>query len=195
MMVGESGGSYYARPAELAIFNGPRAYENYAGRNEALAIDAYDNIARMARPKLAYFSCSETAWFGIEHLPFGYRDLSRLPNENDGVFLTHPFTQGTPGMQPERLPPYVCTLNPGWDSTLPLYKPLAMFDAEKAALAAGAPAKCRWDHKSAAASLTHLPGPPIGSVAFDGSAKSPLYNHLIHLGVPIGTPSVNASSV
>ncbi len=134
LMVGESGGTYYARPRQLAEFNGARAYESYAGRNEALAIDVYDNIVRMARPRLAWYSASETAWFGVEHLGFGWRDRARVPGPSDGVFFTKPFEEGRPGWQPARLPPFVATLNPGWDPTLPLYKPLAMFEAQKAAL-------------------------------------------------------------
>ena len=39
LMVGESGGTYYARPKQLAEFNGARAFESYAGRNDARAID------------------------------------------------------------------------------------------------------------------------------------------------------------
>jgi beta-galactosidase/beta-glucuronidase len=54
LMVGESGGTYYAKPAELAIFNGPGAYESYASRNDALGIDVYDDIIHMAMPRLAY---------------------------------------------------------------------------------------------------------------------------------------------
>ncbi len=134
LMVGESGGTYYARPRQLAEFNGARAYESYAGRNEALAIDVYDNIVRMARPKLAWFSASETAWFGVEHLGLGWRDRSRAPGPGDGIFFAKPFEEGRPGWQPVRLPPFVTTLNPGWDPALPLYKPLAMFEAQKAAL-------------------------------------------------------------
>ncbi len=66
LMVGESGGTYYAKPSQLAEFNGERAYQSYAARNEALGIDVYQNIAKMARPRLAYYSASELAWFGLE---------------------------------------------------------------------------------------------------------------------------------
>lgn len=188
LMVGESGGSYYARPSQLAEFNGDRAYQNYVGRNEALAIDLYDNIVRMARPKLAYFSASETAWFGLEHLNFGYNDFTRLPTLDDGVFLTKPYQEGKPGIQPERIPPHVATLNPGWDRALPLYKPLAMFHAMKAALAEPNPAECEWDHrripeKQSPNSQTQ---PTIHEVAFIGDSNSPLATRLKDLGVPIG---------
>ncbi|MCX5684640.1 MAG: hypothetical protein NT049_13265, partial [Planctomycetota bacterium] len=189
LMVGESGGTYYARPKQMAEFNGPRAYESYAGRNEALAIDVYDNIVRMARPRLAYYSASETAWFGLEHLACGYSDFSRLPGKDDGVFFAKPFEEGKPGIQPERLPPYVATLNPGWDPSLPLYKPLAMFQAEKAALAKDGPQPCPWDHKAkpavpAAPVPATLP-PTIEKVAFIGQRTAALGRRLAVLGVPL----------
>ena len=138
-MLGEYSGSYYGLPHRLDYFNGDEAYESYAGRVKALGIDVYEAAVGIARDKLDYFSASETVWFGLEHLNFGYDDYSRLPNDTDGVVFTMPYQDGIPGMQPERLPPYVATLNPGWDPKLPLYKPLAMFDAMKAALAPGGP--------------------------------------------------------
>jgi beta-galactosidase len=186
LMVGESGGTYYARPRQLAEFNGARAFESYAGRNEALAIDVYDNIVRMARPRLGYYSASETAWFGVEHLGFGYRDLARLPGKDDGVFFTRPFADGKPGLQPERLAPYVATLNPGWDPALPLYKPLAMFHAQKAALAKDGPQPCAWDHRAKPAAPPAAAAPtPVEKVAFVGLAEGPLGRRLSALGVPL----------
>ena len=184
LMVGESGGTYYARPAQLADFNGDRAYESYAGRNEALAIDAYQNIVEMARPRLAYFSASELAWFGLEHLPLGYRDFKRLPTQADGVFF-RPFEEGQPGMQPERIASYSTTFNPGFDPALPLYKPLAMFEAMKAALAKDGPQPCSWDHKREphprpVASL------PVSIVAVDfiGDRAGSLFTRLADFGMP-----------
>jgi beta-galactosidase len=188
LMVGESGGTYYARPSHLAMFNGPKAFESYAGRNEALAIDLYDNIVRMARPRLAYYSASETAWFGLEHLNFGYHDYSRLPDASDGVFFTRPFEEGKPGMQIERLPPYVATLNPGWDSRLPLYRPLAMFHAQQAALAVPSPQPCDWDHRHVAASSAskaQAERSTIDKVAFIGDPQAALGRRLSALGVPL----------
>lgn len=187
LMVGESGGTYYARPKQLAEFNGPRAFASYEGRNEALAIDLYDNLVRLARPRLAYYSASETAWFGVEPLNFGYRDFSRLPGPSDGVFFTKPFVEGQPGLQPERLPPYVATLNPGWDPQLPLYKPLAMFRAQQAALAPDGPQPCPWDHKpKPIVPAPAAPLPTIDKVGFVGDRDSPLGRRLLTLGVPLG---------
>jgi beta-galactosidase len=186
LMVGESGGTYYARPKQMAEFNGARAYESYAGRNEALAMDVWDNLVRMALPRLAYYSASETAWFGVEHQNFGYEDFDRLPCATDGVFFAKSPAEGKPGMQIERLPPYTATLNPGWDSTLPLYQPLAMFEAQKAALAPGGPQPCAWDHKpKAVPPPPAAPAPTIERVAFIGDDKGPLARRLTALGVPL----------
>lgn len=186
LMVGESGGTYYARPSQLKEFNGQRAYENYQGRSEALAIDAYDNIVNMARPRLAYFSASETAWFGVEHLNYGYRDFTRLSSKADGIVFTHPYQEGKPGMQIERIPPYVDTLNPGWDPGLPLYKPLPMFDAVKAAFAQPQPAASPWSKRNVPAEPTTVPvEATVTSVGFIGNKADPLGRRLIDLGLPV----------
>lgn len=187
LMVGESGGTYYARPAQLTPFNGEEAYRSYASRNDALAIDVYDNIVHLARPRLAYFSASETAWFGIEHLPVGYHDTSRLPSLQDGVTFSRPFADHTPGMQIERIPPYTTTFNPGWDPAVPLYKPLAMFQAEKAALA-NPPEACRWDRPSTRPVAEAPPSAPPPAEVKSASilpATSPLARHLKEIGVPL----------
>jgi beta-galactosidase len=186
LKVGESGGTYYATPVQLSVFNGGRAYASNLGRNEALAIDLYDNVVRMALPNLAYFSPSEVVWFGLEHLAFGYDDVTRLPTEEDGVFFTRPFEEGKPGMQPERLPPFVATLNPGWDPALPLYKPLPLFHAMKAALAPGGPQPCPWDRRVKPETEKTLPPPPtVERVAFVGPASSALRARLASWGVPL----------
>ena len=144
LMVGENGGTYYARPADLYKLGGEAAYRDYAGRNEALAADVYSNYVCMAKGRLAYWSASETAWFGLEPLPLGYSDHARLPGVKDGVFFAD-VPDGTWGMQVERMPPYVTTFNPGFDKSLPLYRPLAMFEAQKAAQDPRGPQPCRWD--------------------------------------------------
>jgi len=145
LIVGECGATYYGRPSQLFPFSGDKAFESYYGRNEALAVDIYQNVVKMARPYLAYFSPSEVCWFGIEHLNLGYHDFSRLPNLTDGVFPLKPYEEGKPGYQFERIPPYVTTFNPGLDPELPLYKPLPMFEALKAAFTQPQPQPCNWD--------------------------------------------------
>ena len=189
LMIGESGGTYYARPSQLSEFNGERAYENYAGRNEALGIDVYQNIVEMAQPKLAYYSASELVWFGLEHLPLGYSDFTRLPTLRDGVFFK-PFEEGKPGAQPERIPPYTTTLNPGLDPSLPLYKPLAMFDAMKAALDKNGPQPSPWDHKTKSSPRSHTAvQPSITTVAFLGDRAGQLFSKLAAFGVPFADNS------
>lgn len=192
LMIGESGGTYYARPSELTEFNGERAYENYASRNEALGIDVYQNIVQMARPKLAFFSASELAWFGLEHLPLGYSNFTRLPTLQDGVFFKA-FEEGKPGIQPERIPPYCTTFNPGWDPALPLYKPLAMFDAMKAALSKDGPQPSPWDHKQLATRPARTNEATIASVGFVGDRTGDLFNTMTSFGVPFTTDSKAAT--
>jgi beta-galactosidase len=183
LMVGESGGTYYARPSEMAQFNGDGAYSSYAGRNDALGIDVYQNVVKMARPMLTYFSASETVWFGLEHLNYGYQSYSRLPNLSDGVFFSA-YIEGQPGMQLERIPPYVATLNPGWDPALPVYKPLGMFKAFKAAMHQPVPLSCRWDHFVVNPAAAAAPMPTLNTVSFAGSRDGELFGRLSALGVP-----------
>ena len=144
MMVGENGGTYYARPADLYKLGAEAAYRDYAGRNEALGADVFRNYLAMARGRLAYWSASETAWFGLEPLPLGYTDHTRVPNRNDGIRFKDEGDGGW-GMRPERIPPYVTTFNPGFDKTLPLYRPLAMFTAQQAAQDPKGAKACAWD--------------------------------------------------
>jgi len=185
LMIGESGGTYYAKPGQLAVFNGDRAYESYEGRTEALAIDVYENIVKLARPKLTFYSPAETAWFGIEHLNLGYNDFTRLPRLEDGVWLK-PFEEGKPGVQPERIPPYVCTFNPGWDPSLPLYKPLAMFEAQKAAQDPAGPQPCKWDRKAVSRKPeVKTSVSMIQHVGFAGDKGGTLFKRLNAIGVPI----------
>lgn len=135
IVIGENGATYYGQPWQLYPFSGDEAYRSYYGHNEALAVDIYQNVKEMALPYVAYFSPSELCWFGLEQLNLGYNDYTRLPNIEDGIFPGKPYEEGKPGYQFERIPPYVTTFNPGLDPELPLYKPLPMFHAMKAALA------------------------------------------------------------
>ena len=153
IVIGESGGTYYARPEQFADFNGEDSFKSYAGRNHALGIDVYQNIRHMVK-RLAYFSPSELVWFGLEPLPYGYHDFSRLPDLTDGIFFPEP-PEGTPGLWYRRLPPFVGTLNPGWDPALPPYRPLDMFHAVKDALTFDPQYDEKW-----APRIPTLPAPP-----------------------------------
>ena len=187
LIVGECGATYYGKPSQLYSFSGDKAFESYYGRNEALAIDIYQNVVKMARPYLAYFSPSEVCWFGIEHMNLGYHDFSRLPNLNDGIFPSKPYEEGKPGYQFERIPPYVTTFNPGLDPKLPLYKPLPMFEAMKAALAQPQPKASAWDSYKEIVPPT-LPAFPeaIYEIAFfAGDDKGNLASFIREKGIPI----------
>ena len=185
LIVGESGATYYGRPIQLYPFTGDAAFRSYYGRNEALAIDLYQNVVHMALPYLAYFSPSEVSWFGIEHLNLGYHDYSRLPNLQDGIFPAKPYEEGKPGYQYERIPPYVSTFNPGLDPNLPLYKKLPMFEAFQAALAKNGPKPCVWDHYTE----QNIPAKEITqksdaeSAYFIGNKESELYRQLNQIGL------------
>ena len=182
LVVGECGATYYGKPMQLYPFVGDKAFEAYYGRSEALAIDLYRNVTKMAQPYLAYFSPSEVCWFGIEHLGIGYNDYSRLPNLSDGVFAGKKYEEGKPGYQFERIPPYVSTFNPGLDPKKPLYKPLPMFEALKAAIAGKA---SPWDtyieHKRPPKAI--IGEAQYKDAAFLGDKNGELYKHLERIGL------------
>lgn len=185
IVVGESGATYYGKPKELFPFIGIKAYASYYNRNEALAIDAYQNVVKMARPLLAWYSPSEICWFGIEHLNLGYHEYSRLPNLQDGIFPGLPYEEGKPGYQFERIPPYVTTFNPGLDPSLPVYKPLPMFYALKAALAKNGPQPSPWDHfqDTIIKSKPSFPQPIFTEAYFAGKLGSRLVLLLDSIGI------------
>jgi hypothetical protein len=195
LVVGEFSATYYGKPSQLYPFAGDKAFESYSGRSEALAVDVYQNAVQMARPYLAYFSPSEVSWFGIEHLNLGYSDFSRLPRLQDGIFAGKPYEEGKPGYQYERIPPYVTTFNPGLDPALPLYKPLPMFEALKAALSAEKPLPCPWDtfiEKMPAEKLS-FPDTRYASAAFLGNLSGELYQFLRKTGVQIQAPTAQSN--
>ena len=182
MAVGESGGTYYAKPEQLSVFNGEEAFRDYRGRSEALAIDAYQNITKVAKPKLAAFAVSELVWFGLEFLPLGLDDPSRDPLPTDGVWFG-PFIEGKPGMQPERIGPWSSPLNPGFDKDLPMYKPLPFFEAVKAAYAHPAQPS-PWDHFHPQKMRRKITvEDPFTTVKFIGDTKAELYGRLRDIGV------------
>lgn len=185
LVVGEQGATYYGRPIQLYPFVGDEAFESYSGRNEALAIDLYQNTVKMAIPYLAYFSPSEVCWFGIEHLNLGYSDYSRLPDKADGIFPGKSYEEGKPGYQFERIPPYVSTFNPGLDPNLPLYKKLPMFDALQEALATQGKYPSPWEQYT-----EHIlpdndvqSGTKYKEIEFIGDKESTLYKSLQELGI------------
>ena len=147
-------------------------------------MDVYDNIVRMALPRLAYFSASETAWFGVEHLNFGYRDFTRLPGKDDGVFFTKPFVEGKPGIQPE--PAALCRRA---ESRLgPVAAALQTAgDVRRAEGRVGQrwPAAVAVEPADTNAAASRCAAPTIEKVGFIGDRNGPLARRLVALGVPL----------
>ena len=187
LMIGEHGGTYYAPPTLLEPLVGERAYENWRGRDEGLAIDLYRTIVE-TQPKLAFFSPSELAWYGLDFLPFGYRDHTRVPNLSDGIFFG-PFVEGKPGIQIERLPPYVMSFNPGFDPTLPLYKPLPMFSAMRDALKTPPANAAKWAIKTPVQRTQPAATNTIVQVGFIGDDA--LRQRLYAMGIPLAEDNAN----
>jgi beta-galactosidase len=125
--IGEQGMAYYASPKQVSKINGNRAYESALGRMEGVAMEAYDLINKQRANKAAYSCVFNLAWYALQPLPLGKTDITSKPSLKDGIFFR--FSEGTPGIQPERLGPYTTVFNPGYDNTLPLYKTWPLFDA------------------------------------------------------------------
>jgi len=141
--VGEHSMAYYGSPEQVSKYNGERAYESQLGRMEGLAYECYDLVARQRNMGASYVSVFNIAWYGLQPLPFGKRNLTTAPALNDGIHFAN-YKEGVYGVQPERMGPYCSTFNPGYDPTLPLYRAWPMFDAIKAANSPEGPAWSRW---------------------------------------------------
>lgn len=131
--IGEQGMAYYATPKQVSKMNGNRSYESALGRMEGVALEAYDLIKKQRELNASYSCVFNLAWYALEPLPFGMKDVTKAPTLEDGIFFD--FVEGRPGMQPERLGPYTTVFNTGYDNTLPLYRTWPLFDAIKAAFA------------------------------------------------------------
>jgi len=126
--VGETSMAYYGTPKQVSKFNGNRAYESDLGRMEGLAYECHGLLASQQKYGANYQSVFNIVWYSVQPLPLGKSDLTKTPSLDEGIFFGE-YREGAPGMQPERLGPYVSTLNPGYDPSLPLYRPWPMFAA------------------------------------------------------------------
>lgn len=183
--VGETGMGYYGSPKQISAVNGNRAYESMQGRMEGLATEAYDLIGIQQKYDATYTSVFNIIWYGLKPLEFGLKDTTRAPKPEDGIFFQG-YHEAMPGVQPERLGPYVSTINPGYDPALPLYKPWPMFYAIQAInakpvkpFAVGTPAK----QESPAPSST-----VYKEVEILSDANSPVKEWLTGLGAPFTDP-------
>jgi len=126
--VGETSMAYYGTPKQVSKFNGDRAYESDLGRMEGLAYECYGLLTSQQKYKANYQSVFNLVWYSVQPLPLGKSDLTKASSLDEGIFFGK-YQEDIPGMQPERLGPYVSTLNPGYDPSLPLYRPWPMFNA------------------------------------------------------------------
>jgi beta-galactosidase len=178
--------AYYGTPEQVSKYNGERAYESQKGRMEGLAYECYDLIASQRLNGASYVSVCNIAWYALQPLPFGKRDLTLAPNLDDGIHFGE-YKEGVPGIQPERMGPYCSTFNPGYDPTLPLYRTWPLFEAIKAANAGDTPAWSKWTEIPVGADLApaHLASaqPVYKEVFFVGANNSSLKQAFENHGV------------
>jgi beta-galactosidase len=180
--VGETGMGYYGSPKQISVINGNRAYESQQGRMEGLAMEAYGLIGLQQKYKATYTSVFNVVWYGIKPLEFGLRDTTRAPKPEDGIFFPT-FQEGIPGVQPERIGPYTSTINPGYDSSLPLYKPWPLFYAVQAINSSPVkPFAIEPKVSSESTSTTAISN--INEVGMISGVNSVLKNRLSEIGVP-----------
>jgi hypothetical protein len=126
--IGEAGMAYYATPLQTSVYNGNRSFESQLGRMEGVADEATKLINMLKKHHASYMSVFNLVWYGVKPLELGLNDTTRAPKPTDGIFFSD-YQEGKPGVQPERLGPYTTTLNPGYDSALPLYKSWPLLNA------------------------------------------------------------------
>jgi beta-galactosidase len=194
--IGEHSMAYYGTPEQVAKYNGERAYESQLGRMEGLACECYDLVAQQRNSGASYVSVFNIAWYSLQPLPFGKKNIKTPPSLDDGIHFEG-YREGVPGIQPERIGPYCSTFNPGYDPTLPLYRTWPMFDAIKAANAPGAPARSEWAEPVKAKSAKAEPSPQAknyDAVLFAGEANSPVKRLFENHGIVFAAkPSKNLS--
>jgi hypothetical protein len=192
--VGETGMAFYGMPRLAETLVGDRAYRSYKDFADAIAIDAYE-LLKAQRPVAAFCSVWNLSYYGVQLLPLGV-DPRSIPTTDDGVYLTAPYEEGKPGMQPEKIPAYATHYNPGYDPRYPLYKPDPLFYAIKAAYHQPFPLPNKWDHHQ----TYPVPAAPViknpaTEVLFLGSADGDLYYKLKSAGIPLVTQSATAKYI
>ncbi|MBI5294689.1 MAG: glycoside hydrolase family 2 [Chloroflexi bacterium] len=136
--VGECTIGYYGTPKHAAAFGGDLAYRSIADRMNGVAIESYGQLKAQLLAGFSYLSVFNLAWYSLKPLPLGHAYPENAPTLADGIYFGE-YQEGKPGVQPERLGPYCTTLNPGYESNLPLYIPWSMYDAIKETYSSDAP--------------------------------------------------------
>ncbi|MBC7329766.1 discoidin domain-containing protein [bacterium] len=110
--IGESGSMFYSTPPEVAPTAGEDVYLSFSNRLKGVGEELRDLIPQYRRwaQQITPFN---VVWYSLEPLPItrvlSYEDLQ------------------TPGVKPERWGPFCSTLNPGYDPSLPPYKPNSLY--------------------------------------------------------------------
>jgi len=110
--IGEAGSMFYSTPPEVAPTGGESVYLSFNNRLQGVGEELRDLIPYYRRwaQQVTPFNM---VWYSLEPLPVS-RNLSYQDLE-------------TPGVKPERWGPFCTTLNPGYDPSLPSYKPNALY--------------------------------------------------------------------
>jgi beta-galactosidase len=190
--VGESGIAWNTTPRQSSRFVGDRAYRSYKDHSDAIAVDGYE-LLKVQRDVCTYCSVWNLGFYAVEILPLGMADITKTPSKEEGVFLTTKYVEGKPGVQLERIPPYSTQYNPGYDPNLPLYTPLPLYHAVKAAYHQPQPLACEWDHRD----IFEYPNAPVienpeKEVLFFGKEHNDLFYNLKRIGIPLVTKSSTA---
>ena len=175
--IGEQSMAYYGSPAEASRYNGDRAFESVLGRMEALAAQSYELLTLQRKMGASYSSVFNIVWYALQPLPLG---------GGSGIVFGG-FQEGRPGVQPERLGPWCTTLNPGYDPSLPLYKPWPMFDAVRSANNPSGPEPSVWAEPEIVILEPSDDVIHYDRVIYVGSSGSALESLLRRAGVPVST--------
>ncbi|MDR2119530.1 MAG: glycoside hydrolase family 2 [Tannerella sp.] len=188
--IGEHSMAYYGTPEQVSKYNGEEAYTSQYGRMKGLAVECYSLIAAQRKMGASYVSVFNMAWYALQPLPLGKKDLTAAPSlTEDGIFFTD-YKEGLPGIQPERMGPYCTTFNPGYDPALPLYQPWPMYDAMRAAYAPEKPAESPYMYNPAAQNRTgkmNISTDTYREVVFTGSENACLKRIMDMQGVNFTT--------
>jgi len=189
---GEGTIAYFGTPMHAATFTGSIAYRSILDRMKGVAIQTFQDLKTQREAGFSYLSVFNLAWYGLKPLPLGHPRLDKAPAAEDGIFFEN-YIQGKPGVQPERLPPYCTTFNPGFDPDLPLYQTWPMAEAIKAAYHPDGPAELPFCKEVNPHSVKELPqiAEPAAPL-FIGNRKAKLYRGLRDVGVDLcGAPSAS----
>ena len=184
--VGETTGAYYMTPQQVAkeLNFGEHPYESFEGRMEGIAKQSYEQLMLQHQYHADYCSVFNLVWYGLQPLPLGLPDVTKAPTLQDGIFFP-PYVENQPGVQPERLGPYCTTLNPGYDPSLPLYKPWPMFTAIKDA-SAEPPVPFTADATPSTPEVPAATPAPVQSIDLLAGSGGELKAKLTSMGVPFG---------